>query len=232
MNKEKLNLIALLSFCLLLFNSTLAQVKTDGTVKDLSEISSPKSNNSRFGGEVRGNNAFTIAGGTSVMNGDLIDPLFEVYFQAGYKRFLGPYVNLNLTYHKFNLAYKDAFNEGFMSFDLNVEVNFLPYNSFTPFIYAGGGLNASNYFKETDTKIQGGAGIEYLVSSQLGIKLFTDYSHVFSDELDGSIYGEADDVYWRMAFGLNFYFGGHGRTNRLAGDSPTVIKSNPIVDDY
>ena len=188
--------------------------------------------NPKFEKNVRGSNAVTVAGGTSVMNGDLSNPMFEVDFHAGYKRFLGDYLNLNLTYHKFNLAYKDQFNNGFMSFDLNLEVNILPYETFTPFLYVGGGLNASNYFEETDSKIQGGGGLEYLVSPNVGIKVFTDYSHVFSDRLDGLEFGDANDIYWRMGFGLNFYFGGQGRLNRLTANEPTVIKSNPIVEDY
>ena len=186
----------------------------------------------RFGESVRGTNAITAAGGTSVMNGDLENPMFEAYFHAGYKRFLGSYVNLNLTYHKFNLAYEDAFNEGFMSFDLNLEANLMPYNSFSPFVYAGGGLHAANYFETTHTKVQGGGGIEYLVLPQLGIKLFADYNHIFDDELDGIEFGAADDIYWRMAFGLNWYFGRYDRSKRLSSDEPTVIESKPIVDDY
>ncbi|NND50796.1 MAG: Curli production assembly/transport component CsgG, partial [Flavobacteriaceae bacterium] len=164
--------------------------------------------------------------------GDFVDPLFDIYFHAGYKRYLGSHVNLNFTYHKFNLAYKDQFNNGFMSFDLNLEWNVLPFDSFSPFIYAGGGLNAANYFTRTDSKVQGGAGIEYLVSKGVGVKLYTDYNHVFTDELDGKIYGDAEDIYWRLGFGLNLYFGKHGRSNRITKNGPTVIESNPIVDDY
>ncbi len=224
MSKRKLISIALLFCCLFLCNI--------GTSQERNNDPSSKFYNPRFGAEVRGKNAFTVAGGSAVMNGDFIDPMFDIDFHAGYKRFLGSYVNLNFTYHKFNLGYQDLFNNGFMSFDLNLELNLLPYKSFTPFVYAGGGLNATNYFTETDSKVQGGGGFEYLVSKKIGVKLFADYNHVFSDELDGKIFGDSEDIYWRFGFGLNLYFGRPGKSNRIARNVPTIIKSNPIVDDY
>ena len=58
----------------------------------------------------RGNNVIDIAAGTSVMNGDFVDPMFEIYFHIGYKRHLTPSLNINIGYNKFNLAYKNQFN--------------------------------------------------------------------------------------------------------------------------
>ncbi len=180
---------------------------------------------------VRGKNVLTIAGGTSIMNGDFVDPLWEIYFHGGYKRFLGSHVNINFTYHKFNLAYEDVFNQGYMSFDLNLEVYLLPFDEFSPYVFAGAGLNAANYFDSTDMKVQGGVGIEYLATQRIGIKLFADYNNVFSDTLDGLEAGDSDDVYWRMGLGLNFYFGKQLQS-KVSARIPTVIKSNPLVDDY
>jgi hypothetical protein len=106
--------------------------------------------------------------GTSVMNGDLANPMFEIYSHIGYKRFLGSAVAINLGYHKFNLAFEDVFKEGFMSFDLNLEWYIFPHKTFTLFIFAGGGYHASNYFESTETKIQGGVGFEYLLTERIG----------------------------------------------------------------
>ena len=224
MSRKKLISIALFISSLFMCQNTMAQ--------EIIEDKAENFYNSKFGNEIRGKNAFTAALGTVVMNGDFADPLWEIYFHAGYKRFLTPHLNINLTYHKFNLAYKDLFNNGFMSFDLNLEVNLAPYDLFTPFIYVGGGLNAANHFVTKDLKIQGGVGIEYLATAVIGIKIFADYNYVFSDELDGKVFGEADDVYWRMALGLNIYFGKHRKANKITGKIPTVIEANPIVDDY
>lgn len=178
--------------------------------------------------DLRGSNAFDIGAGTSVINGDFVDPKFEIYFQAGYKRYLFPHLNVSFGYHKFNLAYVDVFNEGFMSFDLNLESFLLPHNRFSPFIFAGAGYNASNYFKQDAIKFQGGGGIEYILTDGIGLKLYTDYNYVLSDELDGLIAGGSDDTYFRIALGMNYYFGGAKKKQKILENQPTIIKSNQI----
>ena len=178
----------------------------------------------------RGDNVFTGGLGTAVMNGDFDDPLFEFYGQVGYKRYVNPYINVNLSYHKFNLAFKDEANNGFMSFDLNVEGTLMPDNQFTPFVFGGFGLNASNYFKQTDLKVQGGFGVEYLVLEGIGLKLFTDYNYVLSDVVDGKEFGSANDVYWRIGFGMNYYFG-YTKKDKIPSSAPTIINSFPIIND-
>lgn len=211
----------LVFFCSFSFNLTLAQDRLDNN----KSIQIPKTDFYDY----RGTNAIDVAIGTSVMNGDYMDPLFEIYTHFGYKRYIIPYLNVNIGYHKFNLAYKDLFNEGFMSFDLNLEVLPFPHERLSPFAYVGSGINAANYFTQVDPKVQGGLGIEYIAYEGVGLKLYVDYNTVFSDEVDGKIFGEADDVYWRIAFGLNFYFGGQKKKEKLLKNIPTVIKSNPIT---
>ncbi len=181
--------------------------------------------------DLRGNNVLDIGAGTSVINGDLSDPQFEVYFHAGYKRYLFPHLNVNIGYNKFNLAYKDIYNEGFMSFDLNLESTLFPHHKFSPFIFAGAGYNASNYFKQTAIKYQGGGGIEYILNEGIGIKLYTDYNYVMSDELDGLVAGSSDDTYFRIGFGMNYYFGGTKKKAKILKNQPTIINSNQIILD-
>lgn len=180
---------------------------------------------------LRGSNAIDIAMGTSVINGDLADPQFEFYGHIGYKRHLTPYLALDFGYHKFNLAYIDQYNEGFMSFDLNVEFLLIPHQRFSPFIFVGLGYNASNEFEDTAFKSQGGAGLEYIVSNQFALKLYTDYNYVASDTLDGKEAGGADDTYFRVAFGVNYYFGGSTTKAKRVKDNATVIETNSITDD-
>ncbi|WP_299226602.1 outer membrane beta-barrel protein [uncultured Psychroserpens sp.] len=181
--------------------------------------------------ELRGTNAFDVAIGTSVINGDFVDPMFEIYSHVGYKRHITPHVAIDFGYHKFNLAYIDVYNEGFMSFDLNLELTVLPHSMFSPFVFAGAGLNASNHFKATANKFQGGGGVECIVSDKFGIKIYTDYNYVLSDELDGLEAGASDDTYFRLALGLNFYFGGaKAKAKRLKGQA-TVIESNLLNDE-
>jgi len=181
--------------------------------------------------ELRGTNAFDVALGTSVINGDFEDPMFEAYAHFGYKRHLTPTLAIDFGFHKFNLAYIDIYNEGFMSFDLNVEVLLIPHERFSPYIFIGAGYNASNHFKETAPKLQGGAGLEFIVSNQIALKLYTDYNYVSSDVLDGLEAGESDDSYVRIAFGVNFYFGGEEKKAKILKDYTTEIEANSITDD-
>jgi len=178
--------------------------------------------------EFRGASAIDIGIGTSVINGDFEDPLFEIYFKGGIKHYISPHFAVGLSYHKFNLAYTDLFNFGYMSFDLNLEYLVFPHKKFSPYIFGGGGYNASNYFEETATKAQVGAGLEYIVTDGLGISIFTDYNYVFDDTLDGLEFGDSDDTYFRIGFGLNFYFGGNKRKAKIMGNK-TVINSNLIT---
>jgi len=178
--------------------------------------------------DYRGTNAVDVAIGSSVINGDYQNPKFEIYFRVGYKYFLTNHINVNLTYNKYNLAFKDVFNEGYMSFDLNLEYMFKPYDRFSPFLFAGVGYNAANYFESTSTKAQGAIGVEYIVADGLGIKLFTEYNYNFGDELDGLIKGDSDDTFFRLGIGVNFYFGGSKRKEKLLSDINTVIKSNLV----
>ena len=181
---------------------------------------------------IRGTNAIDVAVGTSVINGDYVDPMFEIYSHIGYKRHITPHFAIDVGYHKFNLAYIDLYNEGFMSFDANLELTLLPHSNFSPFVFAGGGLNASNHFKATANKFQAGGGLEYIVSYGFGIKLYTDYNYVLSDELDGLEAGASDDTYFRIALGLNFYFGGAQQKAKKLKGQATVIDSNLLNDKY
>lgn len=181
--------------------------------------------------DLRGTNAIDVALGTSVINGDFVDPMFEIYSHIGYKRHLTPHLALDFGYHKFNLAYIDTFNEGFMSFDLNVEILLLPHEHFSPYLFAGAGYNAANHFKQTAPKVQGGIGLEYILSSQFALKLYGDYNYVSSDTLDGLEAGASDDTYFRLAFGLNFYFGGAQKKAMVLKDHKTVIGTYSITDD-
>lgn len=178
--------------------------------------------------DFRGTNAIDVAMGTSVINGDFEDPQFEIYFRIGYKKFINEHINLNLSYNKYNLGFKGIPNQGFMSFDLNLEYLFNPYKRFSPFVQVGAGYNAANYFETTSTKAQGAVGLEYIAYDCLGIKFFSEYNYNFDDELDGLIKGASNDTFFRIGFGVNFYFGGSKKRQKILSKLKTVINSNLI----
>lgn len=178
--------------------------------------------------DFRGSNVLDIGMGTSVPNNDYDNPLFEIYFKAGYKRYLTPHLSLSVDYHKFNLANENIANTGLMSFDINMQVLLFPYHKFSPFIFAGSGFLASNYFEDTYQKLQLGAGIEYMIIEKIGISIFSDFNYMLDDTLDGLEAGGSNDTFFRLGFGLNFYFGGTAKQEEIMRNVPTVIKSNPI----
>ena len=159
----------------------------------------------RFLTERRGNYAVTAALGGTLINGDLPDPQPEFNSKIGFKKTLNPYLNLGFTYNKFNLENKQVLNEGFMSFDLNLEYSVLPYDNLTPYLFAGVGTNASNYFEAIDPKVQAGFGLEYLVKDNLGVYIYGEHNLVFSDKVDGVVAGKVDDMFYRFGVGVNFY---------------------------
>ena len=178
--------------------------------------------------QLRSDHVVDFGIGSAVMNGDLPDPLFEIYFKAGYKYHVFPHLAIGFGYHKFNVAFKDRPVRGQMSFDVNLEYTMLPCNRLSPYLFAGSGYNAFNYFEETQLKVQGGVGLEYIFSDGVGIKIFSDYNHLFSDEVDGLEFGNADDVYWRIGVGVNLYLGREAKRKKLMENVDTVIKHHPI----
>ena len=55
---------------------------------------------------------------------------------------------------------------------------------------------------------------------------------MFTDELDGRIEGETDDVLIRAGLGLNIYFGGKKKKEAYRRKLKTVINSNLIIPYY
>lgn len=218
----KFNVIILsIAMTLACFGSSYAQVDSD---------KEDESNRKRFDFlDYRGLNVIDIAAGSALLNGDYQDSEFEIYFRIGYKYNLTSHLGVSFTYNKYNLAYEDLYNEGYMSFDLNWEFLFSPYRKFSPYLYVGIGYNASNYFKSTTTKAQGGIGIEVIIGEGVGLKLFGEYNYTFSDELNGLIEVDTDDSFLRMGLGLNIYFGGNKKKEAIRKKLKTVINSNPIV---
>lgn len=153
----------------------------------------------------RGKSAINLALGASLIDGDLTNPRPEVFGRFGYKRYINPYLNLNVSLNQFNLRNEGTFDQAFTSLDFNAEFTILPFDNLTPFIYSGMGVNGRDNLTELDLKFQYGLGLEYLVSDKLGINIFAEQNVVFTDELDGIVSGRRDDFYYRAGVGLNFY---------------------------
>ncbi len=178
--------------------------------------------------ELRGTHVVDAGFGTAMILGDYPDSELDVFFRLGYKYHIISNLNVNLSFNKYNIALNDTVNEGFMSFDLNLEYLVTPYSEFSPFIFGGYGYNASSSFEETHTKVQFGLGLEYLIMDGLGVKLFGDYNFVLSNEQEGLIMPDSDESFLRIGLGVNLYFGGKKRRMEILENIETVINSNLI----
>lgn len=155
----------------------------------------------------RSKNVLNFSIGTTYNNNDYINPSVEFNAKATYKRYLNKNFNLNGSFNKFNLSNKNIYNEGFMSFDGNIEFTVLPEDRLSPFVFAGGGANVSNFFKRVDPKIQYGLGLEYLVTDKIGLTAYAENNHLFTDNIEGISRGNKDDSFFRFGFGINIYLG-------------------------
>ena len=181
--------------------------------------------------DYRGVHSVSGGGGIALIDSDFIEQELRASFYIGYKFFVIEHLNVNLKFHKYALAYDSDFDTGFMSYDANIEFLPFPYSRFTPFIYAGYGYNTDDDFEISTGKIQGGLGMEYIVTDKLGLKLYGEYNYTSDDELDGFVAGSNNDGFLRAGLGINFYFGGNNRKEEIMDNTDTVIKSNPIPID-
>ena len=182
--------------------------KVDTIVKDYYEekvITGDTKLYDRLYRDRRGKSVIHAAGGAAILDGDLANSRPDIYGRVGYKYYFNPYLNANLSLNQFNLRTQNVFDEAFTSIDVNAEFTVLPFDNFTPLIYAGLGANARNNFSNMDLKFQYGVGLEYLLTDKLGLTLFAEHNIAFTDELDNVISGKRDDHFYRAGLGLNFF---------------------------
>lgn len=148
-----------------------------------------------------------FSGGATLMDGDYSNPLARPFGRGALKYFVSPSFSFSGSTNVFELANKDILDVGYASFDLNLEWLLLPKDNFTPFFYAGGGYGFNKDFENKHGKVQFGAGLEYLVSDRLGIKMFGEYNINFSDTIDYIEAGVRDDYYYKFGLGLTWYLG-------------------------
>jgi curli production assembly/transport component CsgG len=89
---------------------------------------------------------------------------------------------------------------------LNVECILLPKDKLSPYVFGGGGLGMNKVFENLHAKLQYGLGLEYLVSDNIGLKIYGEHNLNFSDNIDYIIRGSRDDYYFRFGFGATYYF--------------------------
>lgn len=168
----------------------------------------------RYFKERRSKKAVFVRGGTALMSGDYNKPTMAYALNMGGKWSFNPYLNANLSIHKFELTNEGAFSEGFNAVELNTELVVLPFEKLSPFLYGGMGTVSTDDFNSTLFKLQYGGGVEYLLSDTIGISLSASHNIVLSDVLDEVAQGKRDDQYYNFSLGLNWYFGKSLKKNK------------------
>ncbi|MFT7334278.1 MAG: curli biogenesis system outer membrane secretion channel CsgG [Porticoccaceae bacterium] len=150
--------------------------------------------------------AVEFSSGVTLMDGDYLNPLLRPMGRGAFKYFLKPSFNLSVSANAINLANKDVFDKWYTTIDANAEFILLAKDKLSPYIFAGGGLGIGRQSDKLHTKVQYGAGLEYLVSDRVGIKLYGEHNLNFSDKIDNLERGVRDDYYYRFGLGFTYYF--------------------------
>lgn len=183
---------------------------------------------------LRSKNTIMLGAGSTLLNGELSTPDFENFLTLQLKRFITHNIVIIGNIKKFDITDYGFKEEGFLSGDLNVEWYLMPNQKFTPFVFAGPGLLISNDFNDKNYKVQGGAGLEYLLNHNLAIVGSLEVNYIYDEQKGSLLLQEVNSLYYNATIGIQFYFGNRynstpGKSKiKLSKDQPSVIKSNSI----
>lgn len=156
--------------------------------------------------EKRSTIGIELVGGVTYMQGDYPSPVVKPMARGAIKYFLSPKFDISASANAFWLGNKNTLDKGYVTLDLNLEYVILPYDTFTPYVFAGLGTGFDKKFENNFSKVQFGAGMEYLINDNFGFKLYGENNLTFSDEIDFVKHGKRDDYFWRFGVGLTYYF--------------------------
>ena len=148
-----------------------------------------------------------IGAGTTLMDGDYSNPLARPFARGALKYALSQSFSVSASTNVLKLANKNSLDAGYVTLDLNLEWLLLPKDNLSPFFYAGGGYGFNKNFENNHSKVQFGGGLEYLIGSNVGLKLFGEYNINFSDNIDYIVTGKRDDYYYKFGLGITYYLG-------------------------
>ncbi|WP_081209627.1 CsgG/HfaB family protein [Salegentibacter sediminis] len=161
-------------------------------------------------------NNLSFSGGIALIDGDYQKKQPGILARLEYQHDIFPHFSLGASLNYFQLDNKNAFKNDYGSFDLNAQLNLLPNDDLAPYVYAGSGFlkaldsfnneNNAEDIKSDFLKMQYGAGLRYLLSPKIGIKIFGEHHLLFDDKLDYIEQGKRNDYYYNFGIGINFYY--------------------------
>jgi len=150
--------------------------------------------------------AMEFTGGMTLMDGDYANPLARPMGRGALKYFFTKGFSISASANVIKLANKNRLDVGYITYDLNAEIFLLPKDKLSPFVFLGTGYGMNKDFENLHLKVQYGAGLEYMASKNIGVKLYAEHNLNFSDKIDYLEHGVRDDYYYRFGLGLTFYF--------------------------
>ena len=133
-------------------------------------------------------------------------------------------LSLNFDFDYSYLTGGKSFFEEYMSPELNLELNILPYDKFGPFVYGGAGYifeihspDGVQTKKVSTPKAQLGGGLNMRISDRLDFRVFGESNFTFSDQLDDVVHGKRDDFYYTFGAGIKYKLG-INKTNEEIND--------------
>ena len=146
--------------------------------------------------------------------GDYPDPRARTGGEIGVQLQTSPRLGWQFTLGTTELVAGRTFYQSFLGYaDASVQFKTLPYDKFSPFFFAGGGLLqrsgdkrfrlGGGYFP----KVQIGLGLEVLMNERLGLSASLGYHLPFTDQLDEVTQGKYNDFYYQGKIGFTYYLG-------------------------
>lgn len=157
--------------------------------------------------EKRGVFGIEISGGTTLVSDDYPSSSPRPMARGALKYLASPSFVISGSTNAYWLGNSQKLEIGYASLDLNLEKIILPYDRFTPYFFAGAGYNFNSEFENRFFKFQYGAGLEYLMTDNFGLKLYGEHNLTNYDRVDYLEAGTKKDSFLRFGLGVNYYFG-------------------------
>ncbi len=158
-------------------------------------------------------NSVSLTASTPLFSGDLEKKRFGYGGGLGYTRQVTNHLHIAAkgTYLQFEGG--ETFEDNFADIKLNLEGVILPYDDFSPYVYAGPGVlinfderNNGNPNVEPALTLQYGLGVLFNFSERMGLRAFADHNLTFTDNIEKVINGKRDDYYFNFGLGIHFNF--------------------------
>ncbi|MBD2753141.1 CsgG/HfaB family protein [Spirosoma validum] len=172
----------------------------------------------------------TLSAYTGIMRyyGDYARRTYKGAYGASLDFHITPVVGIQLNAATGTLASEGAFSANITSLEGNLIFRMMPYQRWTPLLYAGAGVvsragsSALDLQGASYLQAQAGAGIQFSASKVIGFRSTLSYNQPFTDALDGRVAGTRNDYYLRGTFGLVIHVGRFPAKNRPVVTKPVA----------